>query len=319
MGADWDKALPDPAVWRECLRVLKPGGLALVMALPRMYHRLAVAVEDAGFIVHSPIIWTFATGFPKALDVGKQIDKMAGKAREVMGRSNNKICLENLGQAGYKEEWDLTAPATPLAREWDGWKVGNSCLKPAYELVGWFQKPPSEKTLVANVLKHGVGAINVRAGAIPYKSDKDKDEGQSARPNSTSKGMAFYEDKESDQFDRSQRDGLIGRFPANLLVEDDVLNDGRERVSNGGTDETTQSIGGRGSYQGGDNRGFFHYGDSGSFSRYFSLDSWFDKLVSNLPPEVQRTFPFLIVPRRGRKKGIGDCDLWIMSNDPKFT
>ena len=153
MGQSWDKALPDPAIWGDCLRVLKPGGFAFIMALPRMYHRLAVAVEDAGFIVHSPIAWAFASGFPKANDVGKQIDKMAGAEREVLGiNANVPVGETKLGQAVYgmgKGTWaddpmSVTAPASPLARFWDGWKVGNSCLKPAYECILWAQKPTQQ-------------------------------------------------------------------------------------------------------------------------------------------------------------------------------
>jgi len=94
--------------------------------------------------VHTPLAWVYATGFPKALDVGKQIDKMAGVERAVVGQKptvHRGVSADH--QYGYVSQGNinLTTPATPLAVEWDGWKVGNSCLKPAYECILWAQKP----------------------------------------------------------------------------------------------------------------------------------------------------------------------------------
>ena len=299
MGQSWDKALPNPAIWRECLRVLKPGGFAFIMALPRMYHRLAVAVEDAGFIVHTPLAWAFASGFPKAQDVGKTIDRMAGMEREVIGVKADPRWLSPRSNSPHRMNWlkgqegghgkdhpaaQVLAPATPLARDRDGWKVGNSCLKPAWEAVGWFQKPPSERTLVANVLKHGVGAINARAGAIPSQQPISTHHFEGNHAFDQGRGVQDYHEHE-------------GRFPANLIVEDDVLDDGKEHPSATNEPHAPPSM-----FLRDGPRKWWSSGDSGSFSRYFSLDAWMDKFVANLPPSVQRTFPFLIVPKAGKKE-----------------
>src|SRR5690349_22814860 len=86
MGKAWD-ALPPGEEWAtECLRVLKPGGHLLAFGGTRTWHRLAVAVEDAGFEVRDSIAWLYGSGFPKSLDVSKAIDKAAGAEREVIGR-----------------------------------------------------------------------------------------------------------------------------------------------------------------------------------------------------------------------------------------
>ena len=90
MGKDWDKAVPSIKIWKECLRVLKPGGFCFVMSAPRadVQSRMMVRLEDAGFDIGiTPIYWTYATGFPKASNVGKMVDKRLGKERKVTGKS----------------------------------------------------------------------------------------------------------------------------------------------------------------------------------------------------------------------------------------
>lgn len=77
MGKAWDKTLPDSRTWSECLRVLKPGGHAVIFGAPRLYHRLACAVEDAGFEVRDVLMWMFSTGFPKSLNFGCRCPRSA--------------------------------------------------------------------------------------------------------------------------------------------------------------------------------------------------------------------------------------------------
>src|SRR5690625_2335480 len=86
MGAKWD-ALPPGKDWaEECLRVLKPGGHLLAFGGTRTWHRLAVAIEDAGFEIRDSVMWLYGSGFPKSHDVSKAIDKAAGAERKVVGR-----------------------------------------------------------------------------------------------------------------------------------------------------------------------------------------------------------------------------------------
>ena len=145
----------------------------------RTWHRLAVAIEDAGFEMRDSLAWLYGSGFPKSMNVGKAIDKAAGVKREVIG--------SKIGQPGYHlkpggkagEAYgsgingrtaderlaasQITAPATPEAEAWDGW---GTALKPAFEPIVLARKPLAEKTVARNVLAHGTGAINIDACRI---------------------------------------------------------------------------------------------------------------------------------------------------------
>src|SRR5690625_1742546 len=129
MGAKWD-ALPPGKDWaEECLRVLKPGGHLLAFGGTRTWHRLAVAIEDAGFEIRDSVMWLYGSGFPKSHDVGKAIDKAAGAERKVVGSKitgNAKQATSRTGEFadgkhGGQQVVDITAPATPEAAEWSGW------------------------------------------------------------------------------------------------------------------------------------------------------------------------------------------------------
>jgi len=157
---------------REALRVLKPGGFLLAMGGTRTYHRLACAIEDAGFEVRNMVAWLYGSGFPKSLDVSKAIDKAAGAEREVVGEgpfSGRKPKPYSGGSALNISVDDprcghpITAPATDAAKQWEGWGTD---LKPALEPICVARKPLSEKTVAANVLKHGTGAINIAATRV---------------------------------------------------------------------------------------------------------------------------------------------------------
>jgi DNA modification methylase len=161
MGKAWDYDVPQVDVWREVLRVLKPGGHLLAFAGTRTQHRMAVAIEDAGFEIRDMIAWVYGSGFPKSMDVSKAIDKAAGAEREVVGGSKNwGASKADDGKNAYGDfagGWDITAPATPAAQQWSGW---GTALKPALEPITVARKP-FKGTVAANVLEHGTGAINV--------------------------------------------------------------------------------------------------------------------------------------------------------------
>jgi len=170
MGKKWDYDVPSVEVWAECLRVLKPGRHLLAFAGTRTQHRMAVRIEDAGFEIRDMIAWCYGSGFPKSLDVSKAIDKAAGAEREVVGKSqwhgrnpNGRKALGDQRNYGVDTRTDeecniITAPATEAARQWQGW---GTALKPALEPITVARKPLGEKTVAANVLEHGTGAINV--------------------------------------------------------------------------------------------------------------------------------------------------------------
>ena len=173
MGKKWD-GLPPSLEWAEaCYRVLKPGGHIAAFGGTRTWHRLAVAIEDAGFEMRDSLAWLYGSGFPKSHDIGKAIDKLAGHVREVVGQSPYAARRPNpmggsvyeMNAAGYDVSADLTvtAPATPEAAQWDGW---GTALKPAFEPIVLARKPLAEKTVARNVLAHGTGAINIDACRI---------------------------------------------------------------------------------------------------------------------------------------------------------
>ena len=164
MNKKWDSSgiAYNVELWKECLRVLKPGGHLLAFSGSRTYHRMAVAIEDAGFEVRNQLMWVFGSGFPKSHDISKAIDKMAGAERKVMGvvkRSKSDLTGANGLMKQNKQDHlhYITAPATEEAKKWQGW---GTSLKPAHEPICLARKP-FDVTVAENVLLHGTGAINI--------------------------------------------------------------------------------------------------------------------------------------------------------------
>ena len=168
MGKKWDYDVPSEEIWRECLRVLKPGGHLLAFAGTRTQHRMAVRIEDAGFEIRDMIAWVYASGFPKSLDVSKAIDKASGFEGRVVGRAtswNKPDSVEgNTARMNVSPgEYDIKE-LSPTAKQWQGW---GTALKPALEPITVARKPIAG-TVAANVLAHGTGGLNVdgcRVGA----------------------------------------------------------------------------------------------------------------------------------------------------------
>jgi len=225
MGKDWDKALPPIEVWKECFRVLKPGGYIIAMSASRTWHRLAVQLEDLGFIVHPMIGWIYGSGFPKATDLSKQFDKQAGVVGEVIGK--NPAYRKN--QLEHDARWNTAmrpefknAPSTDLAKQWDGWKYGLQSLKPALEPIFVGQKPHL-KPMVKNVEAYGVGAMNIDACRVSVNSSDPN-----LRPNKANHQLSRASDPYSSdktwsvsktKKDNSNGETMVtkGRHPANLL------------------------------------------------------------------------------------------------------
>lgn len=186
MGRHWDYDLPIVDTWRECFRVLKPGGHLLAFAGTRTQHRMAVRIEDAGFEIRDMIAWMYGSGFPKSLDVSKAIDKAAGAVHEVVGKRTDGRYAHGFSEQAKKalggvvasesatgfsgEMGVITAPATPDAAKWQGW---GTALKPALEPITVARKPLDQKTVAANVLAHGTGAINIDACRVPLTGAAD--------------------------------------------------------------------------------------------------------------------------------------------------
>lgn len=161
MSKKWDKALPNAEIWKECLRVLKPGGHMVVFGAPRLYHRLTCQIEDAGFEVRDCLMWVFGSGFPKSLDVSKAIASGTGRPEDIRRmQMGDGYVPSGRGRSNYDHGAasvmnGLIAP--PPASSWSGW---GTALKPAYEPILLVRKPLMG-TVASNVLKYGTGAINI--------------------------------------------------------------------------------------------------------------------------------------------------------------
>jgi DNA modification methylase len=218
MGKKWDYDVPSEDIWRECLRVLKPGGYLLAFAGTRTQHRMAVRIEDAGFEIRDMIAWVYGSGFPKSLNIGKAIDALQGNEREDLGVSNNgsgasSIKLENHEKGdtgiGYMDGSGKNFNITKGNSEWEGW---GTALKPALEPITVARKPLSEKTVAFNVLKWGTGGIDIdgsRVETLDEISNHSRSE-----ESSISKGK--YGDSSLQETHQTEGQKL-GRFPANFL------------------------------------------------------------------------------------------------------
>ena len=205
MGKKWDNTgvAFQPETWRAIYDVLKPGAHLVAFSGTRTYHRMACAIEDAGFEIRDQLGWAYGSGFPKSHDVSKGIDKAAGVEREVVGVNPNHRQVVSWKQSSTGEKHDLTAPATPEAEQWQGW---GTALKPSWEPICLARKPLSEKSVAANVLKHGTGALNIDACRVENGCD---DLSRKATP---AKGW-----KNSSELNGSMNDDWKkGRWPANL-------------------------------------------------------------------------------------------------------
>lgn len=164
MGKTWDNTgiANNPLMWAECLRVLKPGGYLLSFGGTRTYHRMACAIEDAGFEVRDMIEWVYGSGFPKSLNIGKAVDKFQGNEREVSrvrtDGSGNATSENNMYDDDHKFVATKVFNETKGTSEWEGW---GTALKPAHEPICMARKPLAEKTVAENVLKYGTGGINI--------------------------------------------------------------------------------------------------------------------------------------------------------------
>jgi len=226
MGKKWDVGVPAKKVFEECLRVLKPGGYLLAFGGTRTYHRLACAVEDAGFEIRDMIEWMYGSGFPKSMNVGKAVDKLQGNKREVVGEK--KLWGHNAGsgaasfsknkyegQTGVSRTEDLTKGNS----EWEGY---GTALKPSHEPIVMARKPISEKTIAKNVLKWGTGGLNIDGCRIKH-NEPEKLTNRTPRIDDnifSDKSCGFK--KESNHIASASQSG---RWPANLIHDgsDEVL------------------------------------------------------------------------------------------------
>ena len=266
MGKSWDKMLPPKEIFEESLRVLKPGSFAFVMSAPRsdVQFRMAQMLEDVGFeIGYTPIYWTYATGFPKAMNVYKKTN-------------DEKL---NGSYGGYQP-------------------------KPAVEVVIVAMKPLSQKGYLDQSLDNQKGITWLDDCRIPFENMGK--ESKTANRKSRQEGQVF----KSSGFgvDDNATASPLGRFAANLLVSDDVLNvesKGQLAPTTGNEPSMNKDMLTHGDYSG-HGKAMKPRNDGNSFSRYYSLDAWWNSRMDKLPDEVKNTFPFLVVPKASKgEKNIG--------------
>ena len=324
MGKDWDKAIPITEIWKECLRVLKPGGFAFIMCLPRQDCLLHMMnnIEAAGFdIGFTSLYWAFAEGFTKRHDISITIDKRECKRmlkeslgrkptkeemEEVWGEFRNKIkrnpssrencnksntILESgtVGKTAY-----ITEPRTNDALKFEGASAGFQ-PKPTVEVVIVAMKPLDKKTYTDQALSNGKGVTWLSDARIPYSNKSELWSHDS--------GIKWSPERHwNEDFKRSGSED--GRFPANLLISGNVLDDGKNHP--GGS---FPAVRGKSEYFGLNEKESTRVGsikDNGGFSRYFSLDNWTENLFEKLPENIRKCLPFICVPKASRaEKEIG--------------
>lgn len=290
MGRKWDYEIPGFDVWKEVLRVLKPGAHLLCACGTRTHHRMAVNIEDAGFEIRDVICWHYGSGFPKSLDISKAMDKQAGPEREVIGvktgkggENLNRISRDSANDAynakgcgafgkGARQidvALPVTTPATDGAKKWEGW---GTALKPATEFWTLARKPLEEKTIADNVLRYGTGGLNIDSCRI----DAEDAKGGEYTVKRLKPGATLT--KTGGNWRLSEKDAILyqgvmkaGRFPANLIMDEFMAGEMDKQsgiLTSGqpsGKRKATNNV--YGQYAPGQE--ITGYGDSGGASRFF--------------------------------------------------
>jgi site-specific DNA-methyltransferase (adenine-specific) len=217
MGKKWDSSgiAYSVELWRECLRVLKPGGHLLSFGGTRTWHRVAVGIEDAGFEVRDSIAWMYGSGFPKSLDVSKAIDKQSGYDGAVIGTEQIDIGMQG-GSMHAGRERKLAdreiKELSPEAQQWEGW---GTALKPAFEPIVVARKPLIG-TVAENVLTHGTGALNIDGSRIGTETiiSRGGRSGAVTGDERTGAALGMYGAHEPLNTEHQ------GRWPANVILDE---------------------------------------------------------------------------------------------------
>jgi DNA modification methylase len=259
MGKSWDKTLPPKDIFRECFRVLKPGSFAFVMSAPRsdVQSRMVQMLEEVGFEVgYTPIYWAYATGFPKAMNIGKAVDKRLGKERKVVGKHpdprhkylNTDIRSGNAAGGGHtnaaRESGLITAPASDEAKKLDGSYAGYQ-PKPAVEVVIVAMKPLDKKGYVDQALDNQKGVTWLDDARIPFAGMNDKEQFDKDNVAAMMNFDGKYEKGEGKMYEggweKPNREGLSRGTHASRKSKSDTY----ERVSACGDTEQSETKDGR--------------------------------------------------------------------------
>lgn len=256
MGKSWDSSgiAFDTEMWTDILKLLKPGGHLLAFSGSRTYHRMAVAIEDAGFEIRDQLIWMYGSGFPKSLNIGKAVDKIQGNKREVtrVRTDGNK----GGGANTYDDDnyvWDKPFDETKGTSEWEGY---GTALKPAHEPCVLARKP-IEGTVANNVLKHGTGGLNIDGTRVEGKPWASVAPNKGGRSGGVMGKQTTHPGGEPN---------TLGRFPANLIHDgSDEVEAVFPQTKNGGGNSTSK----RETWLRQETEPTQYAGDKGSASRFF--------------------------------------------------
>jgi len=238
LGKDWDSHTGTVETWQQCLRVLKPGGHLLAFSAARTYHHLATNIESVGFEIRDQLMWIYSSGFPKAQDIGKSIERRQGKRENAntgdkwenaSGKNSTGVntttcrtCKRNNVTIGSQFHCknslcDMRERLKPAQNQWAGWKTA---LKPGHEPIVMARRPFKGST-IDNVLQHGVGALNIDVSRIPYEDQADMKSAHVFTGTRTT-GMDGYCEP-TGTLDKTKetivQGNLNGRYPSNVLGE----------------------------------------------------------------------------------------------------
>jgi site-specific DNA-methyltransferase (adenine-specific) len=296
-------------IWKEALRVLKPGAFSFVMSAPRSDVQMVMlqTLQESGFDVSfTPIYWTYATGFPKAMNVGKKTEKenLEGSYAGYQPKPAVEVvivAMKPLEKKGYTEQ----AKDNQKGITWL-----DDCRIP---FAGMNDKEQFDKDNVAGMMnfdgKYEKGEGKMYEGGWEKPNREGLSRGIQASRKTTKRkpreeNTVFKTSGFKSENNDTAEASPFGRFAANLLVSDNVLDTGKKTKSSGGRSyqNTNDMYSGGWAYDEegtGENPG---KGDEGDFSRYYSLDEWWKHRVSRLPEEVRNTFPFLVVPKASKSE-----------------
>jgi len=293
MGKEWDGSGIEYNIdtWKKCYEVLKPGGYLLAFGGSRTSHRIACAIEDAGFEIRDTIMWLYGSGFPKSMNIGLAIDKKNGVESKVVGYADTTMPdfrdvgkkqkeISGIDKLTFGQIENSERKETPIYKaqnEWQGW---GTALKPSFEPIIVARKP-FKGSLVDNVIENGVGGINIDECRVPFEKTKNPATNPLYRKNGGYKLPAKGQSSNGAvSFSSSKNDvNEIGRFPANTILTYDETN--FDEVCNGFPNSkgaSSQNNYSNGSIYRGQSlnesttklNGFREwYNDSGSASRYF--------------------------------------------------
>lgn len=305
MSQEWDSFVPSPRIWKEALRVLKPGGHIIAFAGARTQDLMGLSLRMAGFEIRDCVYWIYSGGFPKSLDISKAIDKHLGTfdQREVVAqqdRLNAPSGNDAAGRDSLPVTRNITLPASEQAKEWDGW---GTALRPSVEPCILARKPLSESTVAANVLEHDTGGLNINACRIPTGETWTR-RGHVSPNVHPGYGDGMFNIKNDSA---SHEDG---RWPANAILDGSEEVIGEFDHAGVSTSKVVAKARRPGTIDGSglglhSSTNFYRYDDSGTAARYFMhipFDEEDEQWTLPLAPEHARSFYFCPKAQKGERE-----------------